>query len=94
MGSSSPAVSRTKRVIFFNDKLLIVLVLMIRAAEEERDVGQKLHPAAEDNQEERGGKRGGPRKMFRWTEEIRSDDFEILAGFCCFIDCYMCCLGV
>lgn len=46
---------------------------MIRAAEEEKDVGQKLNPAAEDNLEERGGKRGGPRKMFRWTDEIRSD---------------------
>lgn len=52
---------------------------MIRAAEEEKDVGQKLNPAAEDNLEEKGGKRG-PRKMFRWTEEIRWDVFEIL--FC------------
>lgn len=53
---------------------------MTRAAEEEKDVGQKLKPAAEDNLEERAGKRGGPRKMFRWTGEVRSDVFEFL---CC-----------
>lgn len=58
---------------------------MIRAAEEEKDVGQKLNAAAEDHLEERGGKRGGPRKMFRWTQEIRSAVFEILScGFLVF----------
>lgn len=52
---------------------------MIRAAEEEKDVGPKLNLAAEDNLEERSGKRGGPRKMFRWTDEIRSDVCEFLS---------------
>lgn len=51
---------------------------MIRAAEDEKDIGQKLNPASEDNAEERGGKRG-PRKMFRWTEEIRLDAFANLS---------------
>lgn len=32
-----------------------------------------MNPGPEDNVEEKGGKRGGPKKLFKWNEEIRSD---------------------
>ncbi|XP_003972424.2 ubinuclein-1 [Takifugu rubripes] len=42
-----------------------------KAPEEETDAQQKLNLAVEDNVEDRGWKRGSPKKMFKWTEEIR-----------------------
>ncbi|XP_067441402.1 ubinuclein-1-like [Thunnus thynnus] len=32
---------------------------------------QKVNDGPEDNVEEKGGKRGGPKKLFKWNEEIR-----------------------
>lgn len=58
---------------------MIAPVWTIRAAEEDNDVPQKLNPRAEDNLEERGWKKASPKKMFKWTEEIRSDVSELPA---------------
>ncbi|KAM7394601.1 hypothetical protein PAMP_021392 [Pampus punctatissimus] len=33
--------------------------------------GTQAHVGPEDNMEEKGGKRGGPKKLFKWNEEIR-----------------------
>ncbi|XP_041642245.1 ubinuclein-1-like isoform X2 [Cheilinus undulatus] len=40
-------------------------------ATEERDGKQALSAGPEDNVEEKSGKKGGPRKWFKWNEEIR-----------------------
>lgn len=45
----------------------------VRATEEEKEGKQKVNVGPEDNVEERGGKKGGPKKLFKWNEEIRSD---------------------
>ncbi|XP_033181192.1 ubinuclein-1 isoform X2 [Mastacembelus armatus] len=42
-----------------------------KATEEGKDANQSVSDVAEDNVEEKGGKRGGPRKLFTWNEEIR-----------------------
>ncbi|KAI3353431.1 hypothetical protein L3Q82_019959 [Scortum barcoo] len=42
-----------------------------KATEEEKEGKQKVNVGPEDNVEEKGGKRGGPKKLFRWNEEIR-----------------------
>lgn len=44
-----------------------------RAVEGEAEGKQKVNPGSEANVEERGGKRGGPKKLFKWNEEIRPD---------------------
>lgn len=56
---------------------------MIRAPEEENDAPQKLNPAAEDNVEDRGWKRGSPKKMFKWTDEIRLEGFILIKFLFC-----------
>lgn len=43
-------------------------------ATEERKQGNGV---SEDNVEEKGGKRGGPKKLFKWNQEIRSDIINI-----------------
>lgn len=48
------------------------LCFNVRAAEE-KESKQKENVGPEDNMEERGGKRGSPKKLFKWNEEIRSD---------------------
>ncbi|KAF0037087.1 hypothetical protein F2P81_009961 [Scophthalmus maximus] len=42
-----------------------------KATEEETEGKQNVNVAPEDNVEERGVKRGGPKKSFKWNEEIR-----------------------
>ncbi|XP_034543416.1 ubinuclein-1-like [Notolabrus celidotus] len=42
-----------------------------KATEEEKEGSQKMNVGPEDNVEEKGGKRGGPKKLFKWNEEIR-----------------------
>ncbi|XP_044043640.1 ubinuclein-1-like isoform X2 [Siniperca chuatsi] len=42
-----------------------------KATEEEKEDKQKVNVGPEDNVEEKGGKRGGPKKLFKWNEEIR-----------------------
>ncbi|XP_059189343.1 ubinuclein-1-like [Centropristis striata] len=42
-----------------------------KAAEDKEEGKQKMNVGSEDNMEEKGGKRGGPRKLFKWNEEIR-----------------------
>lgn len=44
----------------------------VRATEE-----RNVNAGPEDNVEEKGGKRGGPKKLFKWNEEIRSDIIKI-----------------
>lgn len=44
-----------------------------RPVEEEKDSKHKVHPGPEDHGGEKGGKRSGPKKLFKWNEEIRSD---------------------
>lgn len=41
----------------------------VRATEE----GKEDNVVTEDNVEEKGGRRGGPKKLFKWNEEIRSE---------------------
>lgn len=45
----------------------------VRATEEEKEGKQKLSAGLEDSMEEKGGKRGGPKKLFKWSDEIRSE---------------------
>ena len=45
----------------------------VRETEEGTYGTQKVNDGPEDNVEEKGGKRGGPKKLFKWNEEIRSD---------------------
>lgn len=49
----------------------------VRAAEEEKEGKQKVNVGPEDNVEEKGGRRGGPKKLFKWNEEMRSDSMSI-----------------
>ncbi|XP_056222615.1 ubinuclein-1-like [Seriola aureovittata] len=42
-----------------------------KATEEGNEGKQSVKDGTEDNVEERGGKRGGPKKFFKWNEEIR-----------------------
>ncbi|XP_074521394.1 ubinuclein-1-like [Halichoeres trimaculatus] len=42
-----------------------------RAIEEEKEGSQKMNSISEENVEEKGGKKGGPKKVFKWNEEIR-----------------------
>ncbi|XP_073327309.1 ubinuclein-1-like [Pagrus major] len=46
-------------------------VKTLRATEEEKEGKQKVNTGPEDNVEEKGGKRGGPKKLFKWSDEIR-----------------------
>ncbi|XP_036960089.1 ubinuclein-1-like [Acanthopagrus latus] len=46
-------------------------VKTLKATEEEREGKQKLNSGSEDTVEEKGGKRGGPKKLFKWSDEIR-----------------------
>lgn len=39
--------------------------------EREKEGKQKVNPGPEENMEEKVGKRGGPKKLFKWNEEIR-----------------------
>lgn len=41
--------------------------------EELIDSKHKMHPGAEDHGGEKGGKRSSPKKLFKWSDEIRSD---------------------
>lgn len=45
----------------------------VRATEEEKEGKQKLSAGPEDSVEEKGGRRGGPKKLFKWSDEIRSE---------------------
>ncbi|KAM3622598.1 uncharacterized protein V6R79_000827 [Siganus canaliculatus] len=47
---------------------------------EEKSEGQKTNDGPEDPVDERGGKKGGPKKSFRWTEEIRECLWHVLEG--------------
>ncbi|XP_071359566.1 ubinuclein-1-like isoform X2 [Trachinotus anak] len=42
-----------------------------KATEEGNEGKQSVNAGPEDNVEEKGGKRGGPKKLFKWNEEIR-----------------------
>ncbi|XP_038569022.1 ubinuclein-1-like, partial [Micropterus salmoides] len=42
-----------------------------KATEEDKEGKQKVNIGPEDNVEEKGGKRGGPKKLFKWNDEIR-----------------------
>ena len=53
----------------------------VRATEEEREGKQKLNSGSEDTVEEKGGKRGGPKKLFKWSDEIRSETSKIIRLF-------------
>ncbi len=45
----------------------------VRAVEGEKEGNQTVNAGPEDNAKEKGGKRGGPKKLFKWNEDIRSD---------------------
>uniref|UniRef100_UPI0037E84C9E ubinuclein-1-like n=1 Tax=Semicossyphus pulcher TaxID=241346 RepID=UPI0037E84C9E len=42
-----------------------------KATEEDKEGKQKVNVGPEDSVEEKGGKKGGPKKLFKWNEEIR-----------------------
>ncbi|XP_042340557.1 ubinuclein-1-like [Plectropomus leopardus] len=46
--------------------------------EEEKDGKQKVNVGSEDNVEDKGGKRGGPKKLFKWNEEISESLCDVL----------------
>ncbi|KAL7404781.1 hypothetical protein ABVT39_018923 [Epinephelus coioides] len=46
--------------------------------EEEEDGKEKVNAGPEDNVEEKAGKRGGPKKLFQWNDEIRESLCEVL----------------
>ncbi|XP_060910590.1 ubinuclein-2-like isoform X3 [Labrus mixtus] len=52
--------------------------VLLEAAEEEKDGKQKVNVGPEDNVEEKSGKRGGPKKLFKWSEEIRECFYHVL----------------
>eukprot|EP00064_Thunnus_orientalis_P010897 superscaffoldBa00001520_g10926 len=45
--------------------------ILLEETEEGTYGTQKVNDGPEDNVEEKGGKRGGPKKLFKWNEEIR-----------------------
>lgn len=49
----------------------------VRGIEEEKEDSQRMNAVSEENMEEKGGKKGGPKKLFKWNEEIRLDIFKI-----------------
>ncbi|XP_034713279.1 ubinuclein-1-like isoform X2 [Etheostoma cragini] len=49
-----------------------------KAAEEEKEGKQKVNVGPEDSVEEKGGRRGGPKKLFKWNEEIRESLCHVL----------------
>ncbi len=59
----------------------VMFLCLVRATEEEKEGKQKVNVGPEENVEEKGGKKGGPKKLFKWNEEIRSDIFEIAILF-------------
>ncbi|XP_049900313.1 ubinuclein-1-like isoform X2 [Epinephelus moara] len=46
--------------------------------EEEKDGKEKVNAGPEDNVEEKAGKRGGPKKLFQWNDEIRESLCQVL----------------
>ncbi|XP_060910581.1 ubinuclein-1-like isoform X2 [Labrus mixtus] len=63
---------------FFENCQAYEQVKASKAAEEEKDGKQKVNVGPEDNVEEKSGKRGGPKKLFKWSEEIRECFYHVL----------------
>ncbi|KAM7010119.1 ubinuclein-1-like [Tautogolabrus adspersus] len=63
---------------FFENCQAYEQVKTSKAAEEEKDGKQKVNVGPEDNVEEKSGKRGGPKKLFKWNEEIRECFYHLL----------------
>lgn len=62
----------------FSSPILKSANVHVRATEEDKEGKQKVNIGPEDNVEEKGGKRGGPKKLFKWNDEIRSDIIKIV----------------
>ncbi|XP_037621124.1 ubinuclein-1-like [Sebastes umbrosus] len=69
-----------EQIACFNENCQVYeQVKALKAAEEEKEGKQKVNVGPEDNVEEKGGKRGGgPKKSFKWNEEIRESLCQVL----------------
>ncbi|XP_032384452.1 ubinuclein-1 isoform X1 [Etheostoma spectabile] len=66
-----------EQIACFNENCQVYEQLK-KAAEEEKEGKQKVNVGPEDNVEEKGGRRGGPKKLFKWNEEIRESLCHVL----------------
>ncbi|KAK5926081.1 hypothetical protein CgunFtcFv8_021681 [Champsocephalus gunnari] len=60
-----------EQIASFNESCQVYEQARTSKAAEEKESKQKENVGPEDNMEERGGKRGSPKKLFKWNEEIR-----------------------
>ncbi|KAF1394719.1 hypothetical protein PFLUV_G00004070 [Perca fluviatilis] len=66
-----------EQIACFNENCQVYEQLK-KAAEEEKEGKQKVNVGPEDNVEEKGGRRGGPKKLFKWNEEMRESLCQVL----------------
>ncbi|KAL3066464.1 hypothetical protein OYC64_016422 [Pagothenia borchgrevinki] len=60
-----------EQIASFNENCQVYEQARTSKAAEEKESKQKENVGPEDNMEEKGGKRGAPKKLFKWNEEIR-----------------------
>ncbi|KAK1887074.1 Ubinuclein-2 [Dissostichus eleginoides] len=60
-----------EQIASFNENCQVYEQARTSKAAEEKESKHKENVGPEDNMEEKGGKRGGPKKLFKWNEEIR-----------------------
>ncbi|XP_034083232.1 LOW QUALITY PROTEIN: ubinuclein-1-like [Gymnodraco acuticeps] len=60
-----------EQIASFNESCQVYEQARTSKAAEEKESKQKENVGPEDNMEEKGGKRGSPKKLFKWNEEIR-----------------------
>ncbi|TDH15782.1 hypothetical protein EPR50_G00012500 [Perca flavescens] len=66
-----------EQIACFNENCQVYEQLK-KAAEEEKEGKQKVNVGVEDHVEEKGGRRGGPKKLFKWNEEMRESLCQVL----------------
>ncbi|KAF3852613.1 hypothetical protein F7725_005968 [Dissostichus mawsoni] len=60
-----------EQIASFNENCQVYEQARTSKAAEEKESKHKENVGPEDNMEEKGGKRGSPKKLFKWNEEIR-----------------------